>query len=164
MPGTRLTMTSFRAGNGRTSARAEAAAARARTWGAHVRASRLARRSAWSSLVLVCIAAVAVYGELSVQSLVAVSATGAVFVTVGLARRAGERADRVGRRAAPWSVWLAAVLGWELSTLRVDRLPTLSDLMDPVLAHPVARGAATAAWLAAGAWLIARPAPRDQTS
>lgn len=123
--------------------------------------SRPVRRSAWSTLALLCIVVVAVYGELSVQSLVTVAATGTVLVVVGLACRAGEGADPVGRRGLAWSVWLVTALVWEGSTWRDDRLSTLSDLMDPVLAHPVLRGAATACWLAVGAWLLARPAQRD---
>lgn len=107
-----------------------------------------------------CVAVVAVYGELSVQALIAVTATGVVLTVVGLARRAGEAAGSVGRAARPWWAWLLAALAWELATLHVDRLPTLSDLMDPVLAHPVPRGAATVGWLAVGAWLLARPARR----
>lgn len=123
--------------------------------------SRLVRRSAWVTLALLCTGVVAVYGELSVQALVTVAATGTVFAAVGLARRAGEGADRVGRRGSAWSVWLMTALLWEGLTLRDDSLPTLSDLMDPVLAHPVPRGTATACWLAVGGWLLTRPAQRD---
>jgi hypothetical protein len=42
-------------------------------------------------------------------------------------------------------------------TLTDDRLPTLSDLADPALAHPPLRAAATVGWLAVGAWLLSRP-------
>jgi hypothetical protein len=63
----------------------------------------------------------------------------------------------VGRRALPWLLWLVALTGWEALALAADGLPTLSDLLDPVLAHPLVRAAATAGWLAAGAWLVGRP-------
>lgn len=116
------------------------------------------RRSAWVLLGSVCVGTVAVFGELSVEALVVVSATGAIVLTAALTRRAGEAAEPVGRRGLPWAGWLAAALTWELLVLADDAQPTLSDLMDPVLAHPVPRGAATAVWLAAGAWLLARPA------
>lgn len=104
-----------------------------------------------------CVIAVMVYGELSTAALVAVGSTGAVLAGVGLTQRAGEAAPPVGRRALPWLGWLAAAMAFELLALVHDDLPTLSDLMDPVLALPALRGAATAGWLAAGAWLLARP-------
>lgn len=119
------------------------------------------RRAAALLLAIVCVATVPVYGELSVQALVAVTVTGVVLSVIGLVRRSGEAADPVGRRARPWVAWLVAALVWELATLRAERLPTLSDLMDPVLAHPVPRGAAAIAWLAAGAWLLTRPVHAD---
>ena len=107
-----------------------------------------------------CVAVVAVYGELSAQALVAVAGTGAVLSAVGLIRSAGAAADPVGRSGLPWRVWLIAALAWELLTLTAGDRPTLSDLTDPALAHPALRGAATAGWLAIGAWLVTRPASR----
>jgi hypothetical protein len=104
---------------------------------------------------------VAVAGELSAGALLAVAAAGLAVAGVGLARRAGAAAPPVGRRGAPWLGWLAAAAGWEAVTLADDDLPTLSDLADPLLASPVLRGAATLAWLAAGAWLVTRPGPRS---
>ena len=120
--------------------------------------SRWARRTAAALVGSVCVAVVAVHGELSVQALVAVTVTGAALCAVALVRRSGEGAGPAGRPALPWALWAGAALVWELVTLRAERLATLSDLMDPVLAHPVLRGAATVGWLAAGAWLLARPA------
>lgn len=120
--------------------------------------SRRVRRSAWIVLGSVCVGTVAVFGELSVEALVAVSVTGVIVLSAALTRRAGEAAEPVGRRGLPWAAWLAAALAWELLVLADDSQPTLSDLMDPVLAQPVPRGAATVVWLAAGAWLLARPA------
>jgi hypothetical protein len=104
-----------------------------------------------------CVAVVAIHGELSTAALLAVAFTGVALASVGLVRRAGEAAPPVGRRGLPWLAWLAAAATWELLTLAADGLPTLSDLLDPVLAHPVPRAAATAAWLAGGAWLLACP-------
>ncbi len=120
--------------------------------------SRCADRCALLPMGTACVAVVAVYGELSAQALVAVACTGAVLSAVALVRQAGAAADPVGRSGLPWLVWLVAALAWELLTLTVSGLPTLSDLMDPALAHPALRGAATVGWLAAGAWLVGRPA------
>ena len=103
-----------------------------------------------------CALAVAVWGELSLGAHVAVGAAGTLVVAVGLARRSGEAAPAAGRPALPWLVALAAAAAWELTALLSDALPTVSDLADPVLAHPVLRAVATVAWLAGGAWLVAR--------
>jgi hypothetical protein len=111
-------------------------------------------------------ATVARYGELSAAALAAVLAAGLVLAGAGLARRAGSAAASVGAAARPWWGWLAALAGWEVYT-RLDHawlpsrseLPTLSDLLDPGLAHPVVRGVATVAWFAAGVWLLSRPRP-----
>ena len=105
--------------------------------------------------------AVAVWGELSLGALVAVGIAGALVVGVGLIRRSGKAAPPVGRRALPWLVWLAAAVAWELSALVADDLPTVSDLADPVLAHPVLRATAVLAWLAGGAWLVVLPTRPD---
>ena len=123
--------------------------------------SHWAQRLAPLALGAPCVAAVIVYGELSAGALIAVGATGAALAAVGLGQRAGEAAPPVGRRGLPWLVWLAAAMGWELLTLVDDDLPTLSDLLDPLLALPALRGAATVGWLAGGAWLLPRPRHRD---
>ena len=123
--------------------------------------SPCARRLLWVLLGSVCVGTVAVFGELSVEALVAVSAMGVIVLSAALTRRAGEAAEPVGRRGVPWAAWRAAAVAWELLVLADDAQPTLSDLVDPVLAHPVPRGAATAVWLAVGAWLFARPARQD---
>jgi hypothetical protein len=104
-----------------------------------------------------CVVAVAVWGELSTGALVAVLTAGAVVVGLALARRSGEAAPRVGWRAVGWLACLVVVLAWELVALSSDTVPTYSDLADPVLAVPPARGAATLGWLAGGGWLLARP-------
>ncbi len=125
--------------------------------------SRCAERCALLLMAAACVAVVAVvavYGELSAQALVAVAGAGVVLSAVGLVRSTGAAADPVGWSGLPWLVWLMAALAWELLTLTAGGLPTLSDLMDPALAHPTLRGAATAGWLAAGAWLVTRPARR----
>lgn len=109
-----------------------------------------------------CVAAVTFFGELSLGALIAVGVTGVLVAVVGLVRHAGEAAPPVGRRGLPWLGWLAAAVAWEVVTLLGDDLPTLSDLADPLLAHPPLRGAATVGWLVAGAWLVTRPRQRSQ--
>jgi hypothetical protein len=97
------------------------------------------------------------FGELSTGALVAVGGTGVLVAVVGLADRAGEAAPPVGRRGLPWVGWLAAAVAWEVLALLDEDLPTLSDLADPLLAHPPVRGVATVVWLVVGVWLVARP-------
>ncbi|MGY1780686.1 hypothetical protein [Geodermatophilus sp. SYSU D01036] len=111
-----------------------------------------------------CTAAVPVSGELSTGALLAVGGTGLLATAAGLAARAGAAAPQVGRRALPWLAWLAAALAWEAAALLDGDLPALSDLADPLLAHPAARAAATLGWLAAGAWLLTRPAVPPERS
>jgi hypothetical protein len=126
-----------------------------------VGAFRWPHRLALLSVGLGCVAAVTVYGELSTGALVAVAGTG------GVADRPRSRAARgrggagVDGSALPWLVWALAAATWEVVTLVDDRLPTLSDLADPALAHPPLRAAATVGWLAVGAWLLARPCVED---
>jgi hypothetical protein len=125
-----------------------------------MRSFPLAPRLTAAAVAVPCVATVVVWGELSLGALLAVVTAGVIVVGLGLARRAGEAAPPVGRRGVPWLGWLMAAVAWELVTLADDDVPTVSDLADPLLAHPVLRGAATLAWLAAGAWLLARPGRR----
>ena len=127
-----------------------------------MRSFRRADRLAAGVLGAACVCAVAVLGELSAGALVAVAGTGFLVAGAGIVRRAGEAAAPVGLRALPWLAWLAALAAWETLALAADGLPTLSDLLDPVLAQPVVRAAATAGWLAVGAWLIGRPRHQRQ--
>ncbi|MGY1666390.1 hypothetical protein [Geodermatophilus sp. SYSU D00696] len=119
-------------------------------------------RLAWPVLAVACAAIVAVGGELSTGALLAVGGAGVLVVAVGLARSAGAGGPPVGRAGRPWLAWLAAGLAWEVLALLDADLPTLSDLADPLLAHPAVRAAATLAWLLAGAWLVARPSSRPE--
>jgi hypothetical protein len=125
-----------------------------------MRSSLPARRLTCAAAAVAAVAAVVAWGELSPGALLAVGGTGAVVVGLGLARRSGEAAPPVGRAGLPWLGWLAAAATWELWTLADDDVPTISDLADPLLADPALRGLATLCWLAAGAWLLARPSGR----
>lgn len=113
-------------------------------------------------MALFCIAAVMVWGELSLGALLAIGTAGTIVVVLGLVRRTGEAALPVGRRGLPWPALATAAVSWELVTLAHDELPTASDLADPFLADPLLRGAATVCWLAVGAWLLDRPRRRPQ--
>jgi hypothetical protein len=86
------------------------------------------------------VAVVAVHGELSGKALVAVAGTGTVLTAVGLVRGAGAAAGPVGRSGVPWLMWLAVAVGWELPNFAADGLPTMSGLIDPVLANRAPRG------------------------
>lgn len=125
--------------------------------------SRSGRRIAPLVLGLPCVGAVVLFGELSTAALVAVVLTGGALAGVGLAWRAGAAAPPVGRAGLPWVAWLGVAVVLELLAFVHDGVPTVSDLLDPVLAHPPLRGAATVLWLAAGGWLLARSAPRDRS-
>jgi hypothetical protein len=132
--------------------------------GEHARVrSSFARRLTVVAVTVACVAGVVIGGELSPGAFLAVGTAGAVVAGLGLVRRSGEAAAAVGMRGLPWLAWLTAAVSWELVTLAHDDLPTGSDLADPLLAHPVIRGAATLCWLAAGAWLLARPRHRTDT-
>ena len=98
-------------------------------------------------------------GELSPAAHVAVLTAGAGVVAVGLIRRAGAGSRPAGAPAVRWLVWPALALVWEAVALVADDLPTISDLLDPVLAPAVVRAAATLAWLTVGARLATRPGP-----
>jgi hypothetical protein len=113
-------------------------------------------------VAVACIAAVTVFGELSTGALLAVTGTSALVTARALAGSAGAAAAPVGRRGLPWLGWLVAGVAWEVVTLLDDDLPTLSDLADPLLAYPPARGVATVGWLVAGVWLVARPGSRAE--
>ncbi|GAB3307613.1 hypothetical protein GCM10027451_15780 [Geodermatophilus aquaeductus] len=108
-------------------------------------------------LALGCAAAVAGYGELHPGSLVAVAATGTLIAGVGLIRRTGAGSPSEGRLpSAPLLLW-AVLAVVEVVALLHDDVPTVSDLVDPALAVPAVRAAATLVWCAVGAWLVARP-------
>jgi hypothetical protein len=129
-----------------------------------VTSSHFVRRVTVAAGVLSCVAAVMAWGELSLGALLAVATAGTIIAGAGLVRRSGGAAPPVGRRGLPWLVWATAAVSWEFVALADDDLPTLSDLADPALAHPALRGAATLCWLAAGAWLLARPPSRTSAS
>lgn len=116
-----------------------------------------------SAIGIAVVATVVTFGQLTLQAFLAVLAAGLVISAVGLARRAGSGVPPVGPAGRVWLGWLVTGTLWEaLMFARNSRFPTLSDLLDPALAHPAVRGLATVGWLALGRWLITRPAgPRE---
>ncbi|MGK5171551.1 hypothetical protein [Geodermatophilus sp. CPCC 205761] len=123
---------------------------------------RSARRAVPVVVGVPCVVVVTVSGELTPAALLAVTGAGGVVAAVALAARSGATAPPVGRAGRPWLLWIALVLAWEVTVLALPGVPSLSDLLDPVLAQPLVRAAATAGWLAAGGWLLARPSGRDR--
>jgi hypothetical protein len=119
------------------------------------------RMLAWAITAIPVAATVATYGELTVQAFVAVLLSGGALMVAALRRRAGSGSPAVpGGRV--WLAWLVVLGVWEFYTLLHEaHLPTLSDLMDPILAHPMIRGAATVVWFAAGIWLLRRPSTAE---
>lgn len=107
-----------------------------------------------------CATAVAWFGELSPGAMAAVTSTGTLVAVSGMARRAGAGSPAVRRPRFAWLLLAAAVAAYEAVALLSGDVPSLSDLADPLLAVPAVRGAATILWLAAGAWLAARPTGR----
>jgi hypothetical protein len=134
-------------------------AVRARRWFGRIGRRGVTTAAVWAVATGATAAVVGRYGELSRPALAAVLAAGCGVGAIGLVRRAGSAAPAVGRAgAAPWLTWVAVVAAWESYSRFLDRdVPTLSDLLDPVLAHRALRAAATVAWFAAGAWLASRP-------
>jgi hypothetical protein len=72
------------------------------------------------------------------------------------------RADRAAtprlpaRAAAAWVALVAVAVAWELAVWTVGNnaaWPTLSMLLDPVLAQPWVRALVAAGWLAGGWWI-----------
>jgi hypothetical protein len=102
------------------------------------------------------------WGPLSVGALAVVATTGVAVAVVGVRRRAGRASPPVGRRGRAWVAWATAACAWEVVTLLDDDLPTVSDLADPPLAHPLLRGAVTVCWLWVGWWLITLPRDRPK--
>jgi hypothetical protein len=107
-----------------------------------------------------CATAMAWFGELSPGAMAAVTSTGALVAASGIARRAGAGSPAVGRPRFAWLLLAGAVAAYEAVALFRGDVPSLSALADPLLAVPAVRGAATILWLAAGAWLAARPTGR----
>jgi hypothetical protein len=129
---------------------------------APVPSSRLRTRSTaalWAGCALGAAVGVGLGGELSSAAHLAVLAAGAVVVGLGLVNRTGAGSRPVAPPAGRWLVWPALALAWEAVALVHGDLPTVSDLLDPLLAPAVVRAAATVAWVAAGAWLATRPGP-----
>lgn len=117
----------------------------------------------WTLAVIPLVATVATFGELTIQSFVAVLVAGGLLTALALRRRSGSASPAVGRRGLVWLVWLVVVSLWELATLlAASTLATLSDLMDPVLAHPWVRATATLVWAGCGWWLLRRPTDRAE--
>jgi hypothetical protein len=83
---------------------------------------------------------------------VAVLALGVVEIAAAEIVRRRRRSDLPGRAYLPWVVAIAALAAWELVSLFSQPRsahPTISSIVDPLLAHHAVRWLAFAAW----AWL-----------
>ena len=98
---------------------------------------------------------------------IAVAIPGALavaFAWIGTPRWADERAPERDPSAVPWVIVLLALAAWEVQapllqpslTTSSWAHPTLSTLMDPVLALHLGRSITVAVWLGLGGWLLER--------
>ena len=91
--------------------------------------------------------------------LAATVSAGLVVIAVGASRRLPAPADRRTGRAAVWGALLAVLAAWEVASFlqhpRADH-PTLSSLLDSVLADHPARALAFLVWLSVGVDLSRR--------
>jgi len=98
---------------------------------------------------------------------IAVAVPGALavgFAWIGTPTGTAERAPRRDASAVPWVIVLLALAAWEVQALLLQPSlttsswahPTLSTLMDPVLAVHLGRSITLAVWLGLGGWLLER--------
>lgn len=109
---------------------------------------------------------VGVTRELTLPAAIAVLVPVAVFLVVAARQERTTSPRRAIRAGAAWIALLAAAVAWELAVWTIGNnaaWPTLSMLLDPVLAQPWVRALAAAAWLAVGWWIATdRPAAERQ--
>jgi hypothetical protein len=83
----------------------------------------------------------------------------AIFLVAWRGGRSPASAPASRTGAITWTVWLAAVTGWELWALSMhprSSHPTISSLLDGVVDTYAGRSVALLAWLALGWWLARR--------
>ena|SRR5689334_1864869 len=96
---------------------------------------------------------------LTVAAAVAVVLPAIALVAVAGRRRPPPRAVLARRQVAPWAALVAAVAAWEATALLWGNdaaHPTLSLMLDPVLATYLGRVVGWIGWLGVGRWLVNR--------
>lgn len=122
-------------------------------------AARGAPLDRWGALILLYAPLAALCRPLTAPAAVAVLLPGAVLLVL-IARRVPRRRVGCSRRSVLPAVVLALLFsGWELTAMfwgNDNAHPTLSLLLDPVLASHPGRLVGWLAWLAVGRWLVTR--------
>jgi hypothetical protein len=113
----------------------------------------------WDGLLVGYATLAALSRPLTVAAAVAVALPGIALVAVAARRRPPPRAVLARRHVAPWAVLAVAVAAGEAAAVAWGNdaaHPTLSLLLDPVLATYPGRLVGWIAWLGFARWLVTR--------
>jgi hypothetical protein len=128
--------------------------------GGSVRMQDVRLRVAGGDVALISYAALAgLCRPLTLPAAVAVAVAAIALVAPAAHRRPPPRVALGRRHVAPWAVLMALLATWEATAAlwgNNDAHPTLSLLLDPVLATYPGRVAGWLAWLGVGRWLVTR--------
>jgi hypothetical protein len=126
----------------------------------HVGVPDVRARPAVRDVALVGYAALAALCRpLTLPSAVAVALAAIAMVALAARGQPPPRSVRRGWHAAPWMVLAMLLAAWEVTAMLWGNdaaHPTLSLLLDPVLATYPGRVAGWLGWLGLGRWLVAR--------
>jgi hypothetical protein len=117
------------------------------------------RLDPWDAVLVGYATLAALCRPLTIAAAVAVALPGIALVAVAARRQSPPRAVLPLRQVAPWVGLVVAVAAWEAAaTLWGNDAahPTLSLLLDPVLATYLGQLVGWIAWLGVGRWLVAR--------
>jgi hypothetical protein len=117
------------------------------------------RLDRWDGVLVGYAALAALCRPLTVEAAVAVALPGIALVVLAGRRRPPPRAVLAARHVAPWAGLVAAVAAWEAAAMLWGNdaaHPTLSLVLDPVLATYLGRVGGWIAWLGVGRWLVTR--------
>ena len=117
------------------------------------------RLDRWAAVVVGYAALAALCRPLTVAAAVAVALAGIALVVLAARRRPPPRVVLATRHVAPWVGLVGVVAAWEATAVLWGNdaaHPTLSLLLDPVLATYPGRVAGWITWLGVGRWLVIR--------
>jgi hypothetical protein len=117
------------------------------------------RLDRWHGALLGYAAVAALCRPLTVEAAVAVALPAVALVVLAAHRGPPPRVVPARRHVAPWAGLLVLFGAWELTAALWGNdaaHPTLSLLLDPVLATYPGRVVGWVVWLGAGRWLVAR--------